>query len=83
MGAGTPVQVVPASPVRAIEVQNWVAQWPGVRAWPITQPVRVLTKVTEVGRKSSATGAVTRTAELAAADAWPKEVPVAGRVEGK
>ena len=38
-GAGTPVQVRPASLVRATEVQNWVAQWPGERAWPITQPV--------------------------------------------
>ncbi len=48
-GAGTPVQDFPASSVRATEVQYWVAQWPGVPAWPITQPVSVLTKVTEPG----------------------------------
>ena len=69
IGAGTPVQVRPALSVRATEVQNWVAHWPGVRAWPITQPVRVPMKVTEVGRKSPGTGSGTGTAELAAADA--------------
>ncbi len=56
IGAGTPVQVLPASSVRATDVQNWEAQWPGVRAWPITQPVLVPTKVTEVGRKLPGTG---------------------------
>ena len=56
-GAGTPVQVFPASSVRAIEVQYCVAQCPGVPAWPITQPVSVPMKVTEVGRKLDGTGA--------------------------
>ena len=28
-----------------------MAQWPGVPAWPITQPVCLPMKVTEVGRK--------------------------------
>src|SRR6185369_5811908 len=51
IGAGTPLQFLPASRVTATDVQNWLAQWPGVRAWPITQPVRVPTNVTEVGRK--------------------------------
>ena len=49
IGACTPAQVRPALSVRAIEVQYWVAQWPGVPAWPITQPVSVPTNVTEVG----------------------------------
>jgi len=48
-GAGDPAQVLPASPVRAIEVQYCVAQWPGVPAWPTTQPVWVPMKVTDVG----------------------------------
>ena len=48
-GAGTPAQVRPALSVRATEVQYWVAQRPGVPAWPITQPVPVPTNVTEVG----------------------------------
>ena len=56
-GAGTPVQVPPPLSVRAIEVQYWVAQWPGVLAWPITQPVCVPMNVTEVGRKLAGTGA--------------------------
>ena len=34
-----------------------MAQWPGVLAWPITQPVRVPMNVTEVGRKLAGTGA--------------------------
>ena len=38
----------------------------GLLAWPITQPVPVPAKVTEVGRKSAGTGAGTGTAELAA-----------------
>ena len=65
--------------MRATDVQNWLAQLPGVRAWPITQPVRVPTKVTEVGRKLPGTGAgPVGTAELAAAEALP-EVLLAGR----
>ena len=56
-GAGTPAQVFPASSVRATEVQYWVAQWPGVPAWPITQPVSVPMKVAEVGWKLAGTGA--------------------------
>ena len=52
-GAGTPIQVFPALSVRATEVQNWVAH--GGPACPITQPARVLTKVTEVGRKLAGT----------------------------
>ena len=66
-GAGTPDQVLPASSVRATEVQYCVAQWPGVPAWPITQPVWEPTKVTEVGRKSGGTGGI-RLALLAAVD---------------
>ena len=82
IGAGTPVQVRPASLVRATEVQNWVAQWPGERAWPITQPVWVPTKVTEVGRKLSGTDGGTCTAELADTDDWPEVPLVAGWAEG-
>jgi hypothetical protein len=55
-GAGTPVQLSPASSVRATDVQNSVAQCPGVPACPITQPVSVPMKVTEEGRKSAGTG---------------------------
>jgi hypothetical protein len=45
--------------VRATEVQYCVAQWPGVPAWPITQPVCVPMNVTELGRKLAGTGAGT------------------------
>src|SRR5579862_927086 len=55
-GAGTPVQLFPALSVRATDVQNSVAQCPGVPACPITQPVSVPTKVTEEGRKCAGTG---------------------------
>ena len=58
--------------MRATDVQNWVAQWPGVSAWPITQPVRVPTKVTEVGRKLPGTGAANGTAELVTGEALPE-----------
>ena len=62
-----PAKAVMIVDVRATDVQNWVAQWPGVTAWPITQPVRGPTKVTEVGRKLPGTGAgPDDTAELAA-----------------
>jgi hypothetical protein len=59
--------------VRAIEVQYWVAQCPGEPAWPITQPVRLLTKVTEDGWKLTGTGAGFRTAcaELAVTEDAP------------
>jgi len=59
--------------VRAIEVQYRVAQCPGEPAWPITQPVRVLTKVTEVGWKLGGTraGFGTGCAELAAIEDAP------------
>src|SRR6185295_3603314 len=47
-------------------------------AWPITQPVRVPTKVTEVGRKLPGTGAgPAGTAELAAAEALPEALLLA------
>jgi hypothetical protein len=62
--------------VRATDVQNCVAQWPGARPCPITQPVRVPTKVTEVGRKLPGTGDGAFTAELADTDA-PLEVLLA------
>src|SRR5579862_8945341 len=55
-GAGTPVQLSPASSVRATDVQNSVAQCPAVPACPITHPVSVPTKVTEEGRKFAGTG---------------------------
>lgn len=55
-GAGAPVQLSPASSVRATDVQNSVAQCPGVPTCPITQPVSVPTKVTEEGRKAAGTG---------------------------
>src|SRR5579859_3998469 len=55
-GAGAPVQLFPVSSVRATDVQNSVAQCPGVPACPIPQPVSVPTKVTEEGRKSGGTG---------------------------
>ena len=82
-GAGTPVQVPPPLSVRAIEVQYWVAQWPGVLAWPITQPVCVPMNVTEVGRKLAGTDAGSDPAGsdgrgVAADDsAWPCPVGVA------
>ena len=52
--------------MRATEVQYWVAQWPGVPAWPITQPVSVPTNVTELGRKFAGTGAGSDAAAAAA-----------------
>src|ERR1700722_1303651 len=72
-GAGTPLQVFPASSVRAPEVQSSVAQFPGVPAWPITHPVCVPMNVTELGRKLAGTGgrAVFGTTDEAAADAVP------------
>ena len=55
-GAGTPVQLSPASSVPVTDMQNSVAQYPGVPACPITGPVSVPTKVTGEGRKSAGTG---------------------------
>src|SRR5262249_56180028 len=49
-GADTPYQVWPPSSVAAMEVQmlGWGGpHWPGVPAWPSTQPAVVDTKVTE------------------------------------
>ena len=52
-GAGPPCQVLPASLVKAIDVQMYglllLAQVPGVPAWPMTQALLVLTNVTETG----------------------------------
>src|SRR5262249_51183829 len=81
-GAGTPVQLRPASSVRATEVQYWVAQWPGGPAWPITQPVRTPTKVTEAGRKLPGTGGRAGPARLPAPHDRPRPPPVAARAEG-
>src|SRR5262249_43066498 len=57
-GAGMPCQVGRARWVRATEGQMWGSggpQWPGVPAWPMTQPVYVETNVTEEAAKLGGT----------------------------
>lgn len=78
-GAGTPVHVFPASPVRASEVQYPVAQRPGELAWPSTHPVPVPVNVTELGRKSGGTAAGTDAAGDSRAEDDSLRAPGRGR----